>query len=252
MLSAVIIAKNEERNIRRCLESLSFCSEILVLDDNSQDKTADIARSLGARVEHFNSHNDYSAIRNQGLDQVTNKWVIFIDSDEIVSPALSAEIQTAITQPEFKGYLLHRVDHLWGRVLHHGDVGSVNLLRLGRKTAGNWVGNVHETWNMSGRVGRLSEVLDHYPHPTLNSFLASINRYSSLRSQELYKSGVRAGLFQIIFYPLAKFIYLWVIKAGFLDGFAGLVHALTMSFYSFLVRGKLYLIGKKIPDPYFD
>lgn len=242
MLTAVIITRNEEKNIGRCLEALNFCSEILVLDNNSSDKTSEIAQKMGARVENFSGSDDYSAIRNRALELARNKWVLFVDADEIVSANLGREILAAVTHPEYTGYLIHQVDHLWGRELHYGDVGAVFLLRLGRKSAGLWTGKVHETWAIEGRIGRLQETLDHYPHRTLATFLQSVNRYSGIRAQELFNNGSHAGLFQIIFYPLGKFIYLWLFKLGFLDGTAGLIHAGIMSFYSFLVRGKLYLL----------
>jgi len=252
MLTAVVIAKNEEENINRCLESLRFCPEILVITNNSADKTAVIAARFGAKVVNFTGSNDYSALRNQGLDLAGNQWVLFVDADEIVTGQLNREILKAVKLPDFNGFYLHRADYLWGKRLYHGDVGGVYLLRLGKKDAGRWSGKVHETWEIQGKTGRLKEQLSHYPHPTLDAFLRSVNRYSSIRAKELFNNGIRSGLFQIVFYPMGKFFYLWIYKLGILDGFVGLIHALVMSFYSFLVRGKLYLLGKNIPDSYYD
>ena len=243
MLTAVIITKNEEKNIGRCLESLHFCNEILVLDNNSSDKTTTIAHKLGARVEHFSGLDDYSAIRNRGLELAHNNWVLFVDADEVVSALLGKEIIRAIKRTDFNGYLIHRLDHLWGRELRYGDVGQVYLLRLGIKSAGTWVSKVHETWKVEGLIGHLHDPLYHYSHQTLEAFLKSINHYSTIRAQELFDGGAHSGLLQIIFYPLGKFIYLWIFKLGILDSMAGLIHAGIMSFYSFLVRGKLYLLS---------
>lgn len=242
MLTVVIIAKNEEKNILRCLESLRFCTEVLVIDNNSSDKTVSLARKWGARVENFPDTGDYSAIRNRGLELAGNNWVLFVDADEVVSEKLGREILRAITRQEYLGFLIRRQDYLWGRTLRHGDVGSYYLLRLGRKSVGVWTGKVHETWVIAGTIGRLSAPLDHYPHPTLETFLKSVNLFSTIRAQELFDHGSRSDIFQIILYPLGKFIYLWIYKLGILDGMAGLIHALTMSFYSFLVRGKLFLL----------
>jgi hypothetical protein len=110
--------------------------------------------------------------------------------------------------------------------------------------AGFWHGRVHETWDITGVTGRLEKPLPHYPHQTLYAFLRSINCYSDLRAAELNHHKTRSGLLAILFYPLGKFVNLWLFKAGILDGMPGLVHALVMSFYSFLVRGKLYLKTK--------
>ena len=170
--------------------------------------------------------------------------MLFVDADEIVSPNLAAEINQAVNNSAIKGYFVHRVDYIWGSQLKHGDVGAVYLLRLGQVGNGLWQGKVHETWNITGVTGRLKEPLLHYPHQTLYAFLQSINSYSDLRAAELKELQIRSGIFPIFLYPLGKFINLWVFKAGILDGIPGLIHALIMSFYSFLVRGKLYLLSK--------
>ena len=133
---------------------------------------------------------------------------------------------------------------MWGKKLTHGDVWGVRLLRLARRGAGDWHGAVHEHWQIEGNVGVLRHSLNHYPHPTLVEFLQEINRYSTLRARELHTAGQRATLLQIIFYPLLKFKYLYFLKLGLLDGTAGFVHAMTMAFYSFLVRGKLWLLWR--------
>ncbi len=244
MLTGIVLAHNEEKNVARCLESLKFCDQILVVDDNSTDKTAKLAKKLGATVVSHPLNGDYAAQRNWALSQVKSPWVLFVDTDEVVSVKLGEEIQSAVKKIEFKGFLIPRMDYMWGKKLSHGDVGGVRLLRLARHGAGEWHGAVHETWDIEGNVGVLRHSLSHYPHPTLVEFLQEINRYSSIRAQELHHAGQRANLFQIIFYPFFKFLYLYLISLGFLDGTAGFVHAMTMTFYSFLVRGKLWLLWR--------
>ena len=247
MLTAVILAKNEARNLPACLKSLQFADQILVIDDNSADQTVQIAKKHGARAITHPLSGDYAAQHNFAISAVKSGWILFVDADERVSQPLAAEITQAITRIEYTGYYLRRLDQLWGRQLHYGDTGRVWLLRLARKGAGQWSGRVHETWNIIGRTKRLKSPLDHLPHPSVVDFLHRINFYSTLRAEELQTQGKKSSLVQIIFYPLFKFLRLYILSLGFLDAIQGFIHAMMMAFYSFLVRGKLWLLSKDIP-----
>ncbi|MEK7091298.1 MAG: glycosyltransferase family 2 protein [Patescibacteria group bacterium] len=244
MLTGIVLTHNEEKNIIRCLEALKFCDTLLVVDDNSTDKTTKLAKKAGATVLAHTLNSNYSSQRNWALSQAKTPWVLFIDADEVVSVKLGEEITSAIKKIEFKGFLIPRIDYMWGKKLAHGDVGGVRLLRLARHGAGEWHGAVHEAWAIEGNIGTLSHPIFHYPHPTLVEFLQEINAYSGIRARELHSAGQRANLLQIIFYPIIKFKYLYFLKLGLLDGTAGFIHAMTMAFYSFLVRGKLWLLWR--------
>ena len=125
--------------------------------------------------------------------------------------------------------------------MKYGDTGKVRILRLGRSNKGGWIGKVHEVWNIDGKTKNLKNSIIHYPHQTLREFIYEIGLYSSIRADELYGDGKNAGFLEILLYPKMKFLYLYVFRLGFLDGIEGLVHAIIMSLYTFLVRGKLYL-----------
>jgi glycosyltransferase involved in cell wall biosynthesis len=246
MISAVVLAKNEEGNIGECLKSLAWADEILVINDGSTDKTSEIAEKLGAKVIIHPLNNDYSAQRNFGLEKANGEWILFIDADERVSPKLAEEIKNKIAnKQDIDGYFLKREDTLFGKVLKHGETAGVRLLRLGKKEAGKWKGKVHETWKIEGEVMELENPLEHYPHPAISEFLEQINVYSTLRAQELYDQGVKTNLFFILAYTKGKFLQDYFLKLGFLDGMPGLIVALLMSFHSFLVRSKLYLLWKQ-------
>lgn len=245
MISAVVLAKNEEKNIVDCLERLSFCDEILVIDDNSHDRTVEIARKNGARVIVHSLNDDFSKQRNYGLKMATYDWVLFIDADERVNNNLANEIRRKIAEGKYNAFFVKRIDTIWGKRLKYGEIGSKWLLRLGRKDAGKWAGMVHEGWIIHGRVGELNNELDHYPHQSIEEFLKEINYYTTIRANELFKEGEKVHWYNIIFYPKAKFLINFFFKRGFLDGIQGLVFALMMSFHSFLVRGKLWLLNQK-------
>lgn len=244
-ISAVVLAKNEEKNIAESAQMLSFCSEIIVVDNNSMDKTAQIASSLGCRVIPSATENDFSKLRNLGLKFAKNDWVLFIDADERISKELALEMTTSIKTEKYKGFYIKRRDVIWGKKISYGEIGNVKLLRLAKKSVGKWQGKVHETWNIKGEKGLLENELLHYPHPTVSEFLAEINAYSSIRAQELYEKNVKPNWFLIVLCPLAKFKLNYFFRLGFLDGVQGLLIAVIMSMHSFLARAKLWLLWQK-------
>ena len=244
MLTAIVLAKNEQRGIRECLKSLSFADKIIVIDDFSTDRTRDVARRLGARVYKRRLQNNFAAQRNFGLKKAGAGWVIFVDSDERVTASLQTEILRAVKKRNYAGYLIPRQDWLYGKKLRYGETSQIKLLRLARKSAGSWKRAVHETWEAKGRIGELSSSLRHQPHPVLNDFLQEINRYSDLHALSIVKEGKTSNLFKITIFPIGKFFQNYFLRFGFLDGMPGLVIALMMSLHSFLSWGKLYQIQK--------
>jgi glycosyltransferase involved in cell wall biosynthesis len=246
MISAIILTKNEEKNIKDCLESLSWCDEKIVIDDQSVDKTCEIAQKLGAKI-YVHPLTNFSDQRNYAMEKAKGDWVIFIDADERISQALWYEIMQHINEPfeNLSGFFLKRIDIMWGRQLRYGESGTLKLLRLAKKNSGKWTGDVHEKWHISGNIETLNNSLYHYPHPSIEDFLREINQYTDLRAKELYRQKIKVNWLSITLYPKAKFILNYFIKLGFLDGLPGLVIALMMSFHSFLVRGKLWLLWQR-------
>lgn len=251
MISAVILTKNEEANISDCIKSVSWCDEVIVVDDNSEDRTVELAKKLNANVYVHSINNDFSTQRNFGLSKANGEWVLFVDADERVSDALAFEISNIAHQitdqslSKYSGFYVKRSDFMWGRKLRFGETGKVVLLRIAKKNSGRWEGKVHENWEVKGHLGKLKNPIIHFPHKTLQEFLKEINFYTTIRAEELYKKDGKANFISVLMYPLGKFILNCILRRGFLDGIPGLIVALTMSFHSFLVRGKLWLLGIK-------
>lgn len=249
MITAVVLSKNEEKNIRDCLKSLESLNEILVIDDGSTDKTIEIAKSMNANVVIHKLEDDWASQRNFALTMVREEWVLFVDADERVSRELMEEIKETVKSNEnATGFFLKRQDYFLKTILKHGETASVKILRLARRGSGKWEGPVHETWKVKGATGTLRNPLFHYPHPTIHEFLEEINRYSSIRARELYGEKTKVPAWQIVSYPVAKFIQNYLFKLGFLDKEAGFVMAMMMSIHSFLVRAKLYLYYKGVKE----
>ena len=250
MISVIILAKNEEKNIADCLKTIKWCDEIIVIDDNSIDNTAEISKKLNAKV-YQRSLDDFSKQRNFGLSKANSEWILFIDADERVSDGLIFEISNKIHQwadkieNSYSGFYINRTDVLWGQQLKYGETGSIKLIRLARKNRGEWKGKVHEEWKVTGKIGSLKNPIIHYPHQTISEFLKEVNWYTTLRAKELFDQKVKVFFWSIIAYPIGKFLLDFIIKKGILDGQRGLITALIMSFHSFLVRGKLWLMNSK-------
>lgn len=246
MISAVIIAKNEEKQIVDCIERLSFCDEVIVIDDYSEDRTGEVAKRMGAKISKKRLSGSFSDQRNFGLEKARGEWVLFIDADERVSDQLASEIKDKTREESaVDGYFLKRSDHLWGKKMKHGELGSIHLLRLARRNKGLWIGDVHERWNVKGPTDYLTNELFHFPHQTLTEFLTEINHYTTMRAEEIFKKKERVKPSDVVLYPVGKFFVNYILKAGFLDGIEGLVFAYIMSFHSFLVRGKVWLRQNK-------
>lgn len=246
MITAVVLTKNEVNNIKDCLESLSFCDEILVIDDNSTDKTGSLAKSLGAKVIKRALNNDFASQHNFALSKAKNEWVLFIDADERVTEKLSFEIKDAVDSKKYDGYFIKRIDNIWGREIKYGEIGKSRFLRLAKKNSGKWERRVHERWKINGRVANLNNNIIHFSHQSVEEFIKNVDFFSSLHAEANMNEGKRSYIFKICFMPLAHFIRNYVFRIGFLDGIQGFVFAVVMSFHSFLAWSKLSLKQKNV------
>lgn len=245
MISAVVLTKNEEENIVDCLESLSFAGEILVIDDDSDDRTAELAKLHGAKVISQPLNNDFSKLRNFALKNAKGEWVLFVDADERVSKQLASEIKTAVSKDsEILGYRILRQEVLWGKKMVSSQ-DRFHPVRLAKKGAGRWVRSVHEEWEIKGPIGQLSSPLTHLPHQTLREFVKEIDFYSTLHAKALSDEGKRPNVVKIVVWPIGKFLENFLFRKGFLDGGAGFIVSAMMSFHSFLAWSKLWLMQKK-------
>jgi glycosyltransferase involved in cell wall biosynthesis len=241
-ITGVVLAKNEEKKIARALESLSFCSERIVFDDSSTDATREIAEKAGARVVSHPVSKSFSDARNNAMHIAQNEWIFFLDADETVSNELKTEIEKNTWNAD--AYAVPRRDYFWNTELKWGETSTARksgIVRLVKKGSGSWLGLVHETFACFGRVAKLNAFINHTPHETLSSFIHDVNAYSTLRAQDVRNEKKTVSTFELVGYPIGKFIYTYFIKLGFLDGPAGFAYSFVMAFHSFLVRSKLIM-----------
>lgn len=247
MITAVILAKNEQKNLQELIPTLSFCDEVIVVDNDSSDGTSEIAKKLGARILHSSSTR-FSELRTLASKAARNPWILHIDADERISSKLQSEISEVIQSGKHQAYSIPRIDMFWGRPVKYGETLEARLkgiIRLVQSDAGHWIGDVHEVFTSKKSVGKLHNHIRHFSHKGIEDFLVTVNIFSTKRAEELYKNGIRLWGIHIIFPPLMKFFYTFFILGGFLDGARGFVYSFMMSFHSFLSRSKLYLLQNK-------
>ncbi|MBI3091841.1 MAG: glycosyltransferase family 2 protein [Candidatus Tectomicrobia bacterium] len=250
-VSACVITYNEERNIEGCLESLKWCDEIIVVDSFSTDKTVELARRYTAKVRQHRlvSHPEQ---KNLAISCATHAWVLNVDADERVTPALAAEIQEALAanRGDIAGYLMPRRTYFLGHWFRHGAWYPDRKLRLFRRDRGRFGGvNPHDKVVLDGPTQLLRNDLLHYTYRDLSHNLATIDKYSDHFTAHATLHPLWPIPAMLVKPPL-KFLETFIYKRGFLDGLPGFVVAVMNSFYIFLKYAKLWSRARRPSPPH--
>lgn len=281
-VSILIPARNEAGNIAACLESARFADERIVVDSGSRDGTREAALGCGAQVVDFKWNGQFPKKKNWALANVPwrNEWVFILDADERITPALAKEIGRVVASPDTDGYYVNR--RFWflnGWLRHCGYYPSWNLRlfrhRLGRyeqlsevEETGSGDNEVHEHVILNGRSGRLREEMEHYAFPTIEAWVEKHNRYSNWEAALLNSSrggpaAARANIDPALARkrwlkhlarrlpgrPTLRFLYHYVLRAGFLDGRRGFIFCRLMAFYELLSSAKATELRRSGPPP---
>jgi glycosyltransferase involved in cell wall biosynthesis len=239
-LSVAIVALNEEERLRACLESVVWAEELVVVDAGSSDKTVAIAREFTDRVL-FRAWDGYGTQKNFALGQCHGDWILSLDADERVSDALREEIQATLGggRPEV-GFYLPRRNLFQGRWVRHGGLYPDWQLRLFRQGRGAFVERaVHESVRVNGPRGRLGVPLIHESYRSIGDAVARLNRYSDLAAADLALAGRGGSLIDLLIRPAWRFVSMYLLRVGFLDGWRGLVLAGLHAHYVFLRAAKV-------------
>ncbi|HTF99593.1 MAG TPA: glycosyltransferase family 2 protein [Nitrospirota bacterium] len=254
-LSVAIITLNEEQNIRRTLESIRWADEIVVVDSGSTDATPAICREYTAHVIH-QDWLGYSRQKNAAIDRTTGDWILSLDADEPIEPALADEIRAIMSSPTaLDGYWIPRKTFFLGKQVRHGgwypDY-NLRLFRKGRARFGERA--VHESLQLDGTAGLTKYAILHYAYPDLASYMSSINRYSTLGAVVMTEKGIsrfKRGWVNLMLRPVATFVYRYFFRRGFLDGKHGLVLNLFHSYYVFAKYAKAWELHLgRMPEPH--
>jgi glycosyltransferase involved in cell wall biosynthesis len=242
-LSAVIITYNEEKNIQACLDSVSdFVDEIIVLDSFSTDATESICRT-NPKVR-FSQHpfNGHIEQKNRALEKCASEWILCLDADERVTCGLRSSIEAFLElNPNIAGVKFPRLTYHMHRFIRHGGWYPNARYRLVRKGMAKWGGeNPHDKLLLEGKGGKITGDLLHLTARDLSHQVDTINKFSSIAALMRYNKGKRFHLWRLLLKPVSKFLEIYIVKAGFLDGLQGFIIAISSSYSSFLKEAKLF------------
>lgn len=237
--SLVVITRDAGAQLAACLDSALFAAETLVVDSGSRDDTVEIARTHGARVIE-QPWLGFGPQRRYAVTQAANDWVLCLDADEQLSPELGAAIAAALQKPGHTAFEMARRNRFFGQWLRHGEGYPDWTLRLFDRRHARWTDDaVHEHVVADGPVGRLDGDLLHASAESLDDYIAKQNRYTTLQAQAMHARGERFSWIRLIGSPLVRFARFYLLRGGFLDGTAGLVHIAIGCFASFCKYAKL-------------
>ncbi|MDR6846082.1 glycosyltransferase family 2 protein [Flavobacterium granuli] len=222
-ITALAITLNEEENVKRYVQSLSFADEIIFIDSNSTDETVAIAKKMGVQVIS-RDFDDFSTQRNFAINQSKNDWIVFFDLDEYLTPKLQEEILTAVSSPnDCVAFYIKRNFFFLGKQIKFGGWQSDKAVRLFNKKHCSFNGNlVHESIITSGKKRLMKESVNHYSYKTYKS---KLKLYSKLQAESLFIKKKRPNIYHFIIRPSYRFLWQYIFRLGFLDGKEGIVLA---------------------------
>lgn len=248
-LSAAIITKDEEANIERCLKALAFVDEVIVVDSGSTDRTLGICERHGCRIIRA-AWEGYGRNKQLAVDSVTHDWVLSVDADEEVTPALAREIETVLSGDSvMSGYKIRWLSCYLGKWIRHSGWNRKYKLKLFDRTKGCFTGDmVHERVKIEGETGRLKCVLKHYTHPDLDTVTRKAYVTSEMAAEEMYAKGRRSSILNAYLHATWAYAKTFFFNLGFLDGWVGHALATNTAYFVFLKYLRLWEKGRESGD----
>ncbi|MEQ1758310.1 MAG: glycosyltransferase family 2 protein [Vicinamibacterales bacterium] len=245
-LSVTIITLNEAEHIGAAIDSVRWADEIIVVDADSSDRTREIVRDKGARLE-TRAWTGYSDQKNYAASLASHDWILSLDADERIPSELAQEIKALLdASPDAAGYRIPRVTFHLGRWIRTTDFYPDYQTRLYDRRRARWEGRlVHESVKVDGTRGQLTHDIEHYSFRDLSDQVDRINHYSTLSARQMHDAGVRSSGWHMLVHPPAAFLRNYLLRRGFMDGTAGLTISLMNSYGVFLKFAKLWDIQRR-------
>ncbi len=244
-ISALILAKNEERNIEECIKTVLFCDEVLVIDDFSTDKTKEIAESLGARVMQRSMAGDWGGQQTFAIQNAKYEWALFVDADERISEPLAEEIKAVVNNGEQNAYWIRRANKFHFNEATHGILRPDYVNRLFPAKNSYVEGYVHPEIKAPYPNKKLKHVMYHYTYDNWDQYFGKFNNYTRLAAEKYKKNGKSCSFFRdIVLRPLWAFFKIYILNLGFLDGKLGFIFSVNHYFYTMTKYVRLYYLYK--------
>lgn len=246
-ISALAITLNEEENVKRYIDSLSFADEIIFVDSFSTDNTKSIAEKYGAVVLQREFDN-FSNQRNFAISQAKNDWIVFFDLDEIITKEVEHEIIKTVNQPNDQvAFYIKRNVFLFNKHIKHGGLQNDKAIRLFNKNFCTYNGHlVHEEIKVDGKIGFLKNRVDHHSFKNFDHYFCKLNQYSELKANECFNKNKKATVYHFIVRPTYRFLWQYFYRLGILDGAEGFLSAKINSFFVFKRYVTLWNLNKKM------
>ncbi|MEK7141533.1 MAG: glycosyltransferase family 2 protein [Patescibacteria group bacterium] len=239
-ISAIIITRNEEARIAKCLSSVDWADEVIVVDNGSTDATRDVANKKGAVVISAGDTRDFAGLRNRGKDNAQSEWLLYIDADEVVTDELAKEIKEVVSRQSsvVSGYELRRKNYYLG----HEWPGVEYILRLMRKDAlTEWYGELHETARITGEIGRLNAPLLHDTHRLVGEMVTKTNEWSQAEARLRFDAGHPPIVWwRFIRVMMTAFFDSFIRQGGWRAGIIGWIESMYQAFSIFITYAKLW------------
>ena len=238
-LSVIIPCHNAEKSIAKCLQSVRWADELLVVDSYSTDRTLEIAGNFTDRIIQHEYENSAQQ-KNRAIPRAEYDWVLIVDSDEQVSSALADEIQQLLQRgPDREGYWIYRRNYLMGKRIRHSGWGRDKVLRLFRKDRGRYSNKrVHAEVELEN-TGTLAGRIDHHSISNMTEWVSKIDRYSSWKAEDKFQKKTRMPVLHLLFRPPFRFLKDFILRLGFLDGWRGLLIAIMSAYAELIMSAKL-------------
>lgn len=244
-LTLIVITKNEAGQIARCLHSVPFASQVVVVDSGSSDGTVEIAKSLGAQVVQTPDWPGFGPQKNRALDLARCDWVLSLDADEYLSLPLQEQVRQALQSSDVSAFRFPRRSSYCGQFMHHSGWYPDYVTRLFIRGSARFSGDiVHEQLMVQGPLGTLKADLMHESFKTLDDVLAKLNAYSTAGAEKMHRSGRRGSLTQAVARGLWAFFRTYVLRLGFLDGRRGFLLAVSNAEGTYYRYVKLWLMDQ--------
>lgn len=248
-ISVLIVAYNEMNNIAEAIDSVKFADEIVVIDNGSEDNTAEIAQKSGAKVITLDENIGYSKPKMLALTKCSHDWVLWLDCDERVSPKLADEIIAAAGNEKnldnISAFKIPRRSFFIRKFIKHSGWGNETVVRLFKKDYAKFSDNlVHESIIIDGNIAAMQNPILHYTAPDFKTFYDKQIKYAYLSAEQMFSNDKKVNFMQILIHPLAAFLKTFFLKLGFLDGIEGFSIARINSIYVFTKYSRAYYLQR--------
>lgn len=240
-VSVYVLTFNNEWTIERCLHSLQWADELVLVDSYSTDGTVEICRRFTDKIyqRKWKNHQDQY---QYAADLTVNRWVMFVDADEEVPPELAQEIQEELktNNGQWNGYIAHRRTYYLGRWIKYGGWYPDYEIRLYDRNKGRWEGGLHAKVKVDGKVKTLKNRYYHYTYRDISDQIMTIDKYSQVAADDMLREAKGFNVVHMLLNPFFRFIKEYIFKRGFLDGIPGLIIAVSTLYYTFIKHAKVW------------